>query len=479
MKLRCGALLFGLLAGCGSLEGLLPGPHDGGHAKVPGTYLDARFSAGHRTHLALEGEKQLQCADCHFVSDAGFRAGAVKPCVECHRKQQEHHHPLDGGVLGDDPATAVTLPPMTCMSCHLFRSQGPGRWGCVRCHKEQVEVHWDRCGSCHRPHGTPFTRAADCGQCHDVTVKHGKGEKHLVADTCMTCHPHHTKAAVAASRCSSCHEQKQAALFPKGHEGCGTCHSNHTFTSASAKSCSSCHAKHPVLAPDAHPACTSCHNPHAARAAPKSCESCHTKVHPQHPFPVAGQTCTGCHPPHAGITAKTCGDCHKFESTPVVHAKTTSCADCHKEPHAGKPSRAGLCESCHKDQHALVKLNKGHAKCDDCHKGLPHAPQPPPACLSCHAKQEPAQKGHTACDSCHQSHSAQVIKRCTDCHDKPLPGLHGVKKHQQCDSCHRPHLPQPGFGPQSCQSCHKELSKKSHPTPPQQCVSCHLFSPPK
>ena len=46
---------------------------------------------------------------------------------------------------------------------------------------------------------------------------------------------------------------------------------------------------------------------------------------------------------------------------------------------------------------------------------------------------------------------------------------------QQCAKCHAPHMPEPGVGPATCRACHAQLSAKSHPTPPQQCVSCHLF----
>ncbi len=465
-------LLVGvLLAGCD----LLPGPPDGSHTTVPGTYHDAKSSPGHRAHLALEGEKQLQCRDCHFVSDAGFRSDAVKPCAECHERQQEHHHPFDAGTLGQDGGIQ-----MTCFTCHIFRSQGPGRWNCAACHAEQVVVHKDKCNACHRPHGTPFTRSADCSQCHDIDVMHGKGEKQLQADTCMTCHPHHTKASVAPTLCAGCHESKQSAVFPKGHQACSTCHAAHAFTKGTAKDCRGCHKDQHVIASDKHGACTKCHEPHATRAAPKTCESCHTKTHVAHPKDKEGQTCLGCHPVHSKTVAKAveCRTCHTFDNAAVVHAKDTTCSSCHKDKHAAKPSRVGLCESCHKDQQALVKGNPGHQKCEKCHEGQPHLPKPPPPCLSCHEKQKPVQKGHKECESCHAKHSAQVIKRCTDCHDKPLPGLHTVKKHQQCDSCHRPHLPQPGFGPQSCMAnCHTTLSKKEHPTPPQQCASCHLFTP--
>jgi hypothetical protein len=487
-----------LLAGCGELRELLPEAEDGGWAHVPGTYHDAQRSPGHRAHLQLEGDKQLFCRDCHFISDAGFNANAVKPCSDCHLKQQEHHHPFDGGLA------------MSCFTCHAFRDASAEKWGCGGCHVRahpgapHVSVHTDKCESCHRPHGTPFTKAADCGQCHEVRVSHGKGEKALPADTCMTCHPHHTPASVALGQCKSCHlssavppkaQVKPGALFVnadgRGHAGCSTCHTPHTFTATSAKSCSSCHAAKPVIAAEEHVACITCHRPHEERAAPKSCESCHKQMasHLQHPRDVEGHSCIGCHPPHApsvrASPAVPCLTCHQKQAAPVVHAVATGCRACHKDPHLGKPQRAALCITCHEKQLALVKLNRGHAQqqCDGCHAGLPHSgPIDPTPCLTCHEKKLPPQKGHQEqlqCSSCHQSHSATVTKKCTECHNTPaapLPGLHRVSKHQQCSKCHAPHTPEPGAGPQTCKGCHTQLSPKSHPTPPQQCVSCHLFT---
>jgi hypothetical protein len=472
------ALLALLLCGCGQL---LPAEPDAGHAKVPGSYHDVRLSPGHRAHLALEGDKQLACRDCHFITDAGFSAAAVKGCGECHTRQLQHHHPFDGGVA------------MTCFSCHAFRGTSTEKWGCAGCHVKdkpgapQVTVHTEKCESCHRPHGTPFTRAADCGQCHDLTVSHGKGEKALVADTCMACHPHHTAAKVAQPRCIGCHAENAKGLFEegpvadrtgkKGHPRCSSCHPPHAFTAAQVKGCSSCHTEEPVLAPDKHVACATCHVPHDPRAAPKSCESCHQKLKVAHPK-TDGHSCTGCHPPHAESSraqlAVPCVTCHQ-QLGPVAHAKSTFCRSCHLEPHAGKPAREGLCVTCHEKQLTLTKSNKGHQSCDACHAGLPHGqPVPPKPCLSCHEKKQPPQQGHAACESCHQSHSAKVLKKCTDCHAQ-LPGLHQVAKHQKCSSCHAPHVPEPGFGPAACRTCHVQLPTKSHPTPPQQCASCHLF----
>ncbi len=478
-----------LLLACASACGLMPETPDAGPVPVPGSYRLARFTPGHEVHLALKGEQQLHCSTCHELRDAGFTSPGPELCVTCHQPESSQHHPFDGGVG------------MTCFTCHPFTSQTVGqrfeKWRCLDCHREPqgktppIEVHAGQCASCHRPHEVPFTQAADCRECHDVTVKHGF-KASTMADTCMACHPHHSKAPVASQRCKTCHEAstmpaasrvQPGALFEDGHVGCGSCHTAHTFTKTAVKACTSCHTSKPVLSAETH-TCTGCHQPHQPRAAPVACTSCHTKTLVQHPKSADGKTCAGCHPPHAQemttARAVACTTCHQgkpFEA-PVVHAKGLACASCHA-PHGGKP-KPTLCKNCHEQQLAKTAQNKGHQVCGNCHAGLPHEPSTPPKpCLTCHEGKTPPQKGHAECKSCHENHSARVLKTCTQCHDQALPGLHQVKQHAaKCTSCHGPHTPQPGFGPQSCRSCHVNLPKESHPTPPQQCVSCHLFKKP-
>lgn len=485
---------------------------DGGIVTVPGSFHVARATPGHRAHFLLTGKEQVRCRDCHGDPDAGtltaFERPSVQICASCHQKQESQHHPFttDGGVT-------------SCFTCHVFRTDQPvarfEKWACRDCH--QNEVHLAKCESCHRPHQQPFTEAANCIDCHRVELSHGKAPA-LVAnapppdasfvETCQSCHQPHTPAVQASQQCLSCHAGTKvpitARVSPqtlfmnaekKGHLGCGTCHPTHAFDTKSVKACASCHVDRPVLAADAHVKCTSCHEPHQPRAAPKPCASCHQKIASAigHPPSATGQTCIGCHPPHAPpdqlltTTSVGCLSCHrdaKFASD-VVHAVTTSCDACHGK-HAAAPRRATLCVSCHAEQVQLVKLNAGHAKCDDCHAGLPHdEPPEPKACLECHEDRQPPQPGHATrliCASCHQSHSAKVIATCRDCHldakKPPLPGLHVVKEHRECKSCHAPHTPEPSAnGPAMCLTCHQRPSQKNHPTPPKQCVGCHLFKP--
>ncbi len=484
MKYRLLALFA--LTGCG----LIPEAPDGGPVPVPGSYRMARLTPGHLAHLSLKGEKKLQCTQCHELTDAGFTSPGPKLCETCHEAQVAQHHPLN------------ELRQMSCFTCHPFTADRPGqhfeKWRCLDCHREPaeghpaIEVHEGQCASCHRPHLSPFTQAAACEGCHDVTVKHGfRGETQ--AQTCMACHPHHTKATVASRQCVSCHQTakvpvaarvQEGALFKGGHEGCGTCHTAHTFVKGAVKDCTSCHESKPVLASAQH-TCTGCHRPHTAKAAPVTCESCHKKTEVKHPKSAEGQTCTGCHPPHddavVGVRAKPCTACHSDKpfNAPVVHAAKVSCTSCH-EPHDGKPEEK-LCRQCHEGQYVRATRNPGHADCAACHDGLPHGAGGTPApCLSCHEDKQPPQKGHSKCSSCHEDHSGRVTKtNCTQCHEvAKLPGLHREPKHLKCTSCHAAHTPQPGFGPKSCQSCHSTLSKQNHPTPPQQCTGCHLFKAP-
>ncbi|MBM4782306.1 MAG: hypothetical protein GQE15_31905 [Archangiaceae bacterium] len=483
------SFVFVLAAGCG----VLPPPPDAGLMNVPLSYRLAKAAPGHQTHLTIKGEKQVYCRDCHAVTDAGFHAPPADLCASCHKDQVKQHHPLDAGV------------DLSCLTCHPFMAKTlPTRfekWMCFDCHQKPqgekdripaIAVHKSECQECHRPHQQPFTLAAECTQCHDVTLKHGaKGD--TLAEKCMNCHEHHTEAVKASGMCVTCHMKPemtakarvaQGALFDKGHTGCGSCHTAHTFDHNVVKPCTSCHQNQRVVGAKDHDACIDCHKPHQPRAAPVDCKSCHNKEVVKHPKSKEGQTCIGCHPVHEKAMgeklAVACTNCHTkapFDAK-VIHAEKVQCADCH-EPHEAKPTSLRECKSCHDTRFvevARIKDPKGHRECKGCHENLPHGLAGQKPCLSCHEKRKPPQAGHTDCKSCHESHSGAVIKTCKQCHEvAKLPGLHQEKEHQQCEKCHTPHTPDPGRGPATCKSCHKALKLEQHPTPPTQCSGCHLF----
>ncbi len=478
-------------------------------ATVPDTYHLARPAPGHQQHLETglvrrdggwvdSGSKQVLCKDCHPVSDAGFAAPTDAVCTGCHEPQEKQHHPFEAGVTA-----------MGCLTCHAFMAKTlPARfepWTCFECHQKPqgdlpaIAVHTARCEACHRPHEAPFTKAADCTTCHAVTLGHGaKGD--TLGDTCMKCHPHHQEASVASGQCVTCHTKptmtaaarvSPLALFKAGHKGCGSCHEAHRFEKGAVKDCATCHRGQPVVAQWMHDECTDCHRPHAPKSEAIACtEGCHRDEAVKHPKSAEGQTCMGCHPPHEpqDRLAKACVSCHDKApfTAAVVHGPRVTCDDCHA-PHDAKPKSDAECRSCHQARFAEVTLvkvkpgskTKGHADCTACHQSLPHgAPgTAPKACLSCHDGRTPPQKGHqTGCESCHESHSGTVVKTCTACHaTEKLPALHAEKDHQRCETCHAPHTPEPGAGPAVCRTCHQRLDKKNHPTPPAQCVGCHLF----
>lgn len=513
------AILAGVGSSCGEPTEVESHP---AHLIVPGDYKLARPAPGHQIHLGIGWSpdggrvfdadagtlKQVLCRDCHALTDAGFESPSSKPCERCHETQNKQHHPFDGGTE------------FTCLTCHPFMAKTlPARfdrWPCFDCHSKPqadhpaITVHKAECQACHRPHQEKFTQPAECSQCHEVTLTHGKkGES--MAERCMDCHPHHTEAAVASKQCIGCHTKDELpikarvspeALFKPGHTGCGSCHVPHRFQAGQVKACETCHRGQPVLARWEHD-CTDCHRPHAPKARPIGCtDGCHKdeKLELKHPKSKDGKTCLGCHPVHApsvaDTLAKPCIACHDKEpfTDKVVHGAPILCNDCH-DPHDAKPQTPRECKSCHSYRYTEVALMaarkpgtkvSGHSMCVDCHRQLPHgAPTPPKPCLECHEKQKPLVAKHDECTKCHQPHSGELQKACTSCH-KPaeLPALHAVPEHQTCQKCHSVHTatpaaPKGNTSPATCKACHPILSVKEHPTPPKECIGCHLFEPVK
>ncbi|MDP3504034.1 MAG: cytochrome c3 family protein [Myxococcales bacterium] len=498
----CAAALLLFAAGC---ESTAPGRDSGVvdevlTSRVPPEFRLARNAPGHRLHLGLTGDKAVLCRDCHDVSDGGFSIPSQAVCASCHKDAMKQHHPLDAGI------------DLTCLTCHPFGVKAAtvqfDRWLCFDCHQKPqgqfvsdagitftrvsaIEVHKDDCQSCHRPHLKPFTQSAACEGCHDVTLKHGaKGD--TLVDKCMNCHEHHTEASSASAMCVKCHTKPTitatarvtpGALFEKGHDGCGSCHLAHTFEKESVKPCAACHKQMQVLAEKDHASCGDCHRPHQPRSAAVTCESCHKDEIVKHPK-VDGQRCIACHPVHdpRQLEPKGCLACHTEApfNAPVVHAKDVTCDECH-DSHDGKPATQRECKRCHDKAYvetARIQDVKGHKDCKGCHDTLPHGLASQKPCLSCHEKQKPVKKGHDTCDECHESHSGAVIKTCTQCHEvAKLPGLHAEKDHQACEKCHTAHAPDPSLSTAVCKTCHKALKLDTHPTPPTQCASCHLFTP--
>lgn len=520
--------LLALLFSCGAEVAAEPKEGDGGILIVPASYREAMNSGGHLKHVGRFREDagvKIACRDCHAIDSEGFKSPETTPCKTCHEDRSTFHHgPTDGGTLPDGGF-------LTCLTCHPFEVR-EGKvpvtpWICLDCHengiagKKAITVHNAACFNCHHPHEKTFTKPTECTVCHEQTLAHGAKGKNVV-ETCMECHERHTPAAEASKMCVGCHsdlkQQKskqtlvtEQAIF-KGHPSCGSCHRPHRFSKTEVKACTACHENKVVLARAVlstfkndpkklfgHAKCTDCHDPHVGNSGtPKRCETCHDKLKNTHPPAKDDATgkhvCLQCHPPHealpTGQVAKACASCHTDEAkfAGIVHGKdpktkaSLTCAQCHA-PHAFKLSLEdkGQCKTCHATQLAAVaKMKKpGHAKCEDCHAGLPHKPGDKKACLSCHEKQQPPQKGHAdkGCVSCHEVHSGARLKTCTDCHKVPdLLGLHVIGKHQKCDTCHAPHGAQPYLTRAACLgACHQK--QVDHEPKADHCNACHLFRP--
>lgn len=444
--LACCALLA--LGACGELPELSK-TQDGDVWIVPESYHRASVTGGHVAHVGAHAPDGgvIACRDCHEVDVRGFKEPGLGACRSCHEHNAGFHHGGDAG-LADGGA-------LTCLSCHPFwvREGDPPvtNWVCLNCHaqpqgqKRAIEVHEAACFYCHVPHRDPLTQPPDCVVCHDkVGLVHG-AKAGTGVTTCMQCHEQHTRAEAATKGCLECHsnpkEQKRAATLvtakalTKGHESCGDCHVPHKFRRGEVKACEGCHSKQPVLAkgtsPKAHAACTGCHQPHAATAPPKTCQPCHQGIRSAHPVKPDLPACMACHPMHEklpqGAVAKECKECHdEPEHQGMVHAekdargRPMTCATCHGHHRFSRDRRPQeACGTCH--EAALTAVGKvkkdGHAKCGDCHAGLPHKPVGlQKDCADCHKDKSVTGKPDAKCQDCHEAHSGAADKSCASCH---------------------------------------------------------------
>ncbi len=437
--------------------------------QVPARWRIARLAAGHMIHVG-----KLACADCHRD---GFAPPPLDTCTRCHAVTSWLHR--------DD----ITAHVPACIDCHPFGTPGVAPWACLRCHDRdqgrvaRVGAHADQpCDECHQPHHWPGTLHRACTECHVDKQTHHAGLR-----GCRDCHAVHEATrvtlAIAGGQsertgpgavCVRCHATQPAALHvdaranTTGHPSCATCHQPHGPRGIAARACAECHRDQPMLAPTKH-ACASCHDPHVGGAV-KACTTCHQQV-VSHPKPTPQGACIGCHPPHDRTIAiaEPCTRCH----AKATHA-TATCLDCHA-PHGGRPARtAALCARCHTAQ-VSTTAGTGHARCELCHPGDLHRPQPrPPGCESCHPKEvASAPVGHATCTQCHQPHAPKPTASCATCHAREAAAGHGPLV--ACERCHRAHGPGGVAPPPACTTCHAQptLAGLHHAPKHADCAACH------
>lgn len=337
---------------------------------------------------------------------------------------------------------------------HKTHASLEGVANCLQCHSKGQQVDAHKCLSCHKPVAERIARkkgvhrdvTTDCVKCH---VEHAGADAELrpfdqkafdhardagwpldglhapLAANCAACHKTRSFLAAAGTTCVSCHTDTH-----KGSLGaeCSKCHSTGLkFAAAATTAFDHGRTRFPLAGGHLKATCASCH------------------VNKQYKG-IAFQSCANCHKdPHAGKLGPTCRSCHTeaaWRTSKVDHARTAfplrgkhatvECAKCHLKPAALAKVRFDTCAACHTDPHR----GTFRQDCGACHtevtfkKGaFDHATtrfalvdkHAGLGCVACHKTSRPAAndfKGlKTTCDSCHSDvHRGELGLACEKCH---------------------------------------------------------------
>jgi Cytochrome c7 and related cytochrome c len=313
--------------------------------------------------------------------------------------------------------------------------------------------------------------AANCLKCHEPS-------KGVSAAKCLSCHTA-LRARIQAKRglhaqagyqtCERCHNEHHGRAFQLIHWGSGGMKSfNHKLTGfpltgAHARvECRTCHKTRSFLGLSQN--CTSCHtDPHRGQFGATGCLTCHTMSgwkppanfsHAKTRFPLTGE--------HAKAA---CSQCHvngRFRGVPFA-----SCANCHKDPHAGR--LGNQCTQCHQTtgwrvgaktqfDHSRTgfPLTGAHAQvaCARCHKNNQFTRIPHQSCASCHADPHAGRFG-SRCEQCHTTARFKPAKLEHFNHDRTRFPLTGRHRNVACANCHRPGAKHTD-APQQCAACHRD-----------------------
>ena len=368
-----------------------------------------------------------------------------------------------------------------------------GSAGCLKCHAPQKGVDPERCLACH-------TVVRD-------RVAAGRG---------LHARPEYRK-------CETCHIDHQGRdtdlrwWGPKGVAGFNHGDTGYVLEGKHrALECAKCHNESRIANPAAlkrgggNPGrtylglgttCVSCHaDTHAGQFGAKDCLSCHTLEswkpatrfdHAKTRYPLTGRhapvACEKCHPAAAGPKAV-----RRFAGV-----ASASCANCHKDTHAGRLGAA--CDSCHtttgwnrllrassfdhtKTAYPLAGAHRTVA-CEKCHKGSLTARLKYQRCTDCHTD---AHRGEFAsrpdkgaCESCHDVTSFALARYSFDEHQKSPWPLEGAHRAVPCSQCHARNAGQktPTYRVvhDKCTACHTDTHRGSmNPwTGPTGCATCH------
>ncbi|HSL70013.1 MAG TPA: hypothetical protein VK864_07200 [Longimicrobiales bacterium] len=413
---------------------------------------------------------------------------------------------LAGGDL--QTAQAQLISPGKLSAAH---SSVEGLRKCTECHElGQRGTSNARCQSCHEP---IKTRMAG-NQGYHATVKD---------QPCGSCHKEHLGTAVHPTRFDTATFKHTDTGFELkgGHveAGCRSCHTPGRITAADVRAVTAGmrYLQRTFLGVGA--SCLNCHraeSPHGKQFGTRGCEACHDERdwhsaprfdHAETDYALTGKhrtvECSGCHGGNGGP-----------ETMRWSNLEFGACADCHRDPHAGKMT--GACSSCHstagwqridaakvesKFDHSRTRfaLHGAHARAD-C--ALCHQPQRDArdiairfvastqrftfarpivsSCASCHVDPHPARlktvAGTNSCAACHTEQRWLPTTYGLARHDQletfPLTGAHAVVT---CKGCHAEARTNSAFmlPGRSCQSCHAKDDPHKQVYAGRECSECH------
>jgi hypothetical protein len=445
-----------------------------------------------RTYLGLD----TQCASCHADEHRG-QLGT--DCAHCHS--------VDGWkpVTNFDhsstryPLMGLHATKTTCAECHkpltdisgksYIQYKGIAFGACSNCHKDPHRGAFEsNCQSCHAVNGWKQVNISS-GFDHSRT-KYPLLGLHAKVD-CFKCHAtDNFKEPVAHERCDACHKpDPHSGQFAK--QDCAACHSESGFKTTSFDATRHQKTRYPLTGRHNTVECAKCHTPAGAATIYQvkfdACTDCHKDLH-QGQFATAkySNKCDQCHTVDGfrpstftkmqhqqtdfalsgGHAATACVECHK-PSTPGdatttrYHFASTTCTDCHQDPHRGQFKGAlASCESCHG-----LRTWKDVSKFDhDTTKFKLEGAHRPTGCLECHKPANFAKgiekvvfkDAPTQCEGCHENiHEEQFNvngfpPECITCHNltawKPARfdhekqskfSLKGAHERVPCGDCHK------------------------------------------
>lgn len=388
-----------------------------------------------------------------------------------------------------------------------------GTANCVRCHSGGRKALSAQCVSCHRDIGWLAERSRGY---------HGTAE--VQAETCASCHPDHAGADFQLVKWPDGGKER----FDHRRAGWPLVQSH-----AEAK-CADCHTEKFRTGP-ARPlaagklggnwtgletGCASCHEDIHRGALGTDCRKCHDAGkwtitpgfrHDTTAYPLTNKhtavSCEKCHLSSALSSKRDPGGNLIPVYRPVPHR---SCADCHKDPHAGRLGES--CSSCHSTrsfqqidrdnfdhQRTRYPLQGRHAaiRCSACHGSFATALEKKPAyatCAGCHA--DPHNKTARLagqpedCGTCHTLNGFTPARLSISQHARTAYPLEGKHAEVACADCHeKEKTPQAAArwgssrvvlrpASTSCRSCHGDDHGSQLAQRPDrgECSACHSLA---